>query len=101
MDTRRLTLLRHGEAQALDSSPEDFERTLTRRGNVEAHEIAERIVALHKRLGHMRQFFQMDVGHLPHKEFLHAIELLGTKVKPLVDAELPVADTYQEAVDVP
>ena len=44
MDTRRLTLLRHGEAQALDSSPEDFERTLTRRGNIEAHEIAERIV---------------------------------------------------------
>jgi phosphohistidine phosphatase len=44
VDTRRLTLLRHGEAQALDSSPEDFERTLTRRGNVEAHEIAERIV---------------------------------------------------------
>jgi phosphohistidine phosphatase len=44
VDTRRLTLLRHGEAQALDSSPEDFERTLTRRGNIEAHEIAERIV---------------------------------------------------------
>lgn len=62
-------------------------------------EIAERIVALHKRLGHMRQFFQMDVGHLPQKEFLHAIELLGTKVKPLVDAELRVADSYQEAVD--
>lgn len=44
MDTRRLTLLRHGEAQALDASPEDFERTLTRRGNIEAHDIAERIV---------------------------------------------------------
>jgi phosphohistidine phosphatase len=44
VDKRRLTLLRHGEAQALDSSPEDFERTLTRRGNIEAHEIAERIV---------------------------------------------------------
>ena len=44
MDTRRLTLLRHGEAQALDTSPEDFERTLTRRGNIEAREIAERIV---------------------------------------------------------
>jgi alkanesulfonate monooxygenase SsuD/methylene tetrahydromethanopterin reductase-like flavin-dependent oxidoreductase (luciferase family) len=43
-------------------------------------EIAERVVALHKRLGHMRQFFQMDVGHLPQKEFLHAIELLGTKL---------------------
>lgn len=44
MDTRRLTLLRHGEAQALDSSPEDFERTLTRRGSIEAQEIAARIV---------------------------------------------------------
>jgi phosphohistidine phosphatase len=41
---RRLTLLRHGEAQALDSCPEDFERTLTRRGVIEAQEIAERIV---------------------------------------------------------
>jgi phosphohistidine phosphatase len=42
--TLRLTLLRHGEAQALDSCPEDFERALTRRGNIEAHEIAARIV---------------------------------------------------------
>jgi phosphohistidine phosphatase len=41
---RRLTLLRHGEAQALDSCPEDFERALTRRGVIEAREIAERIV---------------------------------------------------------
>jgi len=48
VDKRRLTLLRHGEAQALDTSPEDFERTLTRRGNVEAHDIAERMV--HHRL---------------------------------------------------
>jgi hypothetical protein len=63
-------------------------------------EIAERIVALHKKLGHMRQFFQMDVGHLPQKEFLHAIELLGTKVKPLVDAELRVTDSHQEAVNM-
>lgn len=51
-------------------------------------EIAERIVALHKSIGHMRQFFQMDVGQLPQKEFLRSIELLGTRVKPLVDAEL-------------
>jgi alkanesulfonate monooxygenase SsuD/methylene tetrahydromethanopterin reductase-like flavin-dependent oxidoreductase (luciferase family) len=51
-------------------------------------EIAERIVALHKSLGHMRQFFQMDIGQVPQKDFLHAIELLGTRVKPLVDAEL-------------
>jgi phosphohistidine phosphatase len=40
----RLTLLRHAEAHPLDSCPEDFERTLTRRGCVEAREIAARIV---------------------------------------------------------
>lgn len=44
MGTRRLTLLRHGQAQAPDSCPEDFERTLTRRGSIEAREMASRIV---------------------------------------------------------
>src|SRR5207244_1138627 len=53
-----------------------------------AEEIAERIVALQRSVGHMRQFFQMDIGSLPHREFLRGIELLGTRVKPLVDAEL-------------
>jgi hypothetical protein len=61
--------------------------------------VAERILTLHKSLGHMRQFFQMDVGHLPHKDFLHAIELLGTRVKPLVDAELGVTEQMKETVD--
>jgi phosphohistidine phosphatase len=44
MGTRRLTLIRHGQAQAIDSCPEDFERALTRRGTVEAKEMAIRIV---------------------------------------------------------
>lgn len=48
MGTRRLTLLRHGEAHPLDSCPEDFERTLTRRGKSEAREMAVRIA--HQRL---------------------------------------------------
>jgi probable LLM family oxidoreductase len=51
-------------------------------------EIAERIVALHRQLGHMRHILQMDIGHVPQKAFLRSIELLGTKVKPLVDAAL-------------
>ncbi|WP_104665931.1 LLM class flavin-dependent oxidoreductase [Ensifer adhaerens] len=51
-------------------------------------EIAERIVTLHKSIGHQRQFFQTDVGQMPHRDFLRSIELLGTRVKPLVDAEL-------------
>ena len=47
-------------------------------------EIAERIVALHRHIGHTRHIFQMDVGQMPHDKFLKAIELLGTKVAPLV-----------------
>lgn len=43
MGPLRLTLLRHGQAQAPDSCPEDFERSLTRRGMVEAREMAARI----------------------------------------------------------
>ena len=44
MGTRRLTLLRHGKAQSIDSCVEDFERALTRRGSIEAQEMAARIV---------------------------------------------------------
>lgn len=51
-------------------------------------EIAERIVTLHRQLGNERHILEMDYGHLPHRDFLHAITLLGTRVKPLVDAEL-------------
>jgi phosphohistidine phosphatase len=42
--TRRLTLLRHGKAHSIDSCAEDFERALTRRGCIEAQEMAARIV---------------------------------------------------------
>jgi phosphohistidine phosphatase len=42
--TRRLTLLRHGKAEAVDAYPEDFERPLTHRGSIEAQEIASRLV---------------------------------------------------------
>jgi phosphohistidine phosphatase len=41
---RRVTLLRHGQAQPPDSCPEDFERVLTHRGELEAREIAARLV---------------------------------------------------------
>ena len=46
-------------------------------------EIATRIINLHKKIQHTRHFFQMDI-EMPHEDFLHAIELLGTKVAPLV-----------------
>ncbi|MEX5711124.1 LLM class flavin-dependent oxidoreductase [Parafrankia sp. FMc6] len=51
-------------------------------------EVADRILHLHGLLGHTRQILQMDVGGLPHRDFLHGIELLGTKVLPQIRAEL-------------
>ncbi|WP_328507018.1 LLM class flavin-dependent oxidoreductase [Streptomyces sp. NBC_00391] len=51
-------------------------------------EIADRILHLHGLLGHTRQILQMDVGGMPQRDFLRAIELLGTKVLPQIRAEL-------------
>lgn len=47
-------------------------------------DVADRIVHLHKLLGHSRQIIQMDVGGMPHDTFMKSIELLGTKVLPRV-----------------
>jgi probable LLM family oxidoreductase len=80
-------------------SRESFDHNANRGGSFfvgDPEEIAERIVDLHDALDHERQIFQMDVGHLPQKDFLRSIELLGTRVKPLVDAALGSAvDTPQ------
>ncbi len=51
-------------------------------------EVAERILHLHKLLGHTRQIVQMDVGGMPHATFLKSIELLGTRVLPQIRKEL-------------
>jgi alkanesulfonate monooxygenase SsuD/methylene tetrahydromethanopterin reductase-like flavin-dependent oxidoreductase (luciferase family) len=54
----------------------------------EPQEIAERIIDLHEHLGHCRQFLQMDIGGMPHRDVLKSIELFGTEVAPLVRTEL-------------
>lgn len=55
-------------------------------GSVE--EVAAKIVRTHRAVGHTRQILQMDMAGMPQAGQLRAIELLGTRVKPLVDAEL-------------
>jgi alkanesulfonate monooxygenase SsuD/methylene tetrahydromethanopterin reductase-like flavin-dependent oxidoreductase (luciferase family) len=52
------------------------------------NEVADRILHLHKLLGHTRQILQMDVGGMPHAAFLKSIELLGTRVPPQIRKEL-------------
>jgi probable LLM family oxidoreductase len=46
--------------------------------------VAARIVELHKIFGNQRILIQMAIGTVPHDEQLKAIELLGTKVVPIV-----------------
>ncbi len=48
-------------------------------------EIAEKIVRHSESLGGIDRFtFQMDNAALPHEKLLHSIELIGTKVSPMV-----------------
>ena len=50
--------------------------------------VAEKILYQHEALGHSRYMLQLSVGTLPHQQVMHAIELYGTKVAPMVRAEV-------------
>lgn len=51
-------------------------------------EVAEKIIATHRHMKHDRHILQMDLSAIPQRDILRAIELLGTRVKPILDAEL-------------
>ncbi len=55
-------------------------------GNPE--QVAEKIVNLHRIFGNTRILVQMAIGAMPHRAVLTAIELMGTKVAPLVRSAL-------------
>lgn len=50
--------------------------------------VAEKIILLRQNLGITRFFLHVNVGSMPHREVLRAIELLGTRVAPIVRREL-------------
>ncbi len=50
-------------------------------------EVTEKILMQHKIFGHQRFLMQSSVGAMPHRNVLHAIELFGTKVAPVVRRE--------------
>jgi hypothetical protein len=51
--------------------------------------VAEKILRVNESLGGIsRLTFQMSVAALPHAKLMYAIELLGTRVAPLVRAAL-------------
>ena len=55
-------------------------------GNPE--EVAQKILFEHELFGHQRFLLQLSVGTMPHAGIMHAIELYGTRVAPMVRDEL-------------
>jgi len=51
-------------------------------------DIIEKILFQHSIFKHQRLLLQLSVGTMPHDKLMHAIELLGTKVAPVVRAEI-------------
>ncbi|MBI1278819.1 MAG: LLM class flavin-dependent oxidoreductase [Anaerolineaceae bacterium] len=51
-------------------------------------EIIEKILFQHSIFNHQRLLLQLSVGTMPHDKLMHAIELLGTKVAPVVREEI-------------
>ncbi|GHO58908.1 LLM class flavin-dependent oxidoreductase [Ktedonobacter robiniae] len=50
-------------------------------------EVIDKILAQHAIFGHHRFLMQASVGAMPHRQILHAIELFGTKVAPVIRRE--------------
>jgi probable LLM family oxidoreductase len=51
-------------------------------------EIIEKILFQHEIFDHQRLLLQLGVGAVPHAKMLRAIELLGTRIAPVVKAEI-------------
>lgn len=72
-------------------SREQFEAAATRRGANfigSPEQIIEKILFQHQIFNHQRFLLQLSVGTMPHDKVLRAIELLGTKVAPVVRQEI-------------
>ena len=57
----------------------------------DAETVTEKILYINQALGGVSRItFQMGVSTLPHSKMMHAIEILGTRVAPMVREELLV-----------
>jgi probable LLM family oxidoreductase len=68
-----------------------FEASCGPAGNLvigDAEQVAARIIELHGIFRNDRILIQMAIGTIPHAEQLRAIELMGTRVAPMVHAAL-------------
>jgi probable LLM family oxidoreductase len=78
-----------------------FDNALNLRGALAVggpDEVIEKILFQHKIFGHQRYLMQMSVGAMPHQAMMRSIELLGTKVAPVVRQEIARRDAAAESV---
>lgn len=59
--------------------------------------VARKIINLRKQVGITRFFLHVPVGTMPHDQVMHAIELLGKEVAPLVRAEVAQWEAENQA----
>lgn len=78
-------------------SREQFDASIQLRGANfvgSPQQIVDKILYQHEIFRHQRFMLQLSVGSLPHDKLLKAIELLGTKVAPVIRREIP--NTHSE-----
>jgi probable LLM family oxidoreductase len=71
-------------------SRRNFEALRTLRGALvvgSPEEVTEKILYQHEIFGHQRFLLQSSIGAISHSKIMHAIELFGTKVAPVVRRE--------------
>ncbi len=69
---------------------QDYDAACSRRGALvvgSPEEVIEKILLQHQFFGHQRFLMQSSVGAMPHRQIMHAIELFGAKVAPVVRRE--------------
>lgn len=97
------------------STRQDYDASTSLRGALvvgSPEEVIEKILFQYEIFGHQRFLMQMSMGAMPHRQILHAIELFGTRVAPVVRREtgspllaaetppntgLDQADTYSQS----
>jgi probable LLM family oxidoreductase len=70
---------------------DQFEASCTLRGANfvgSPDDVIEKILFQHQIFGHHRLLLMLSVGTMPHDKVMHAVELLGTKVAPVVRREI-------------
>ena len=69
------------------STRQQFDASLAAKGSLivgSPQQVIDKILYEHELFGHTRFLAQMSLGAMPHDKILHSIELLGTKVAPVV-----------------